>query len=294
MLELETRLLQDELADVVGFELLQVGRWGDSAALCSGARTQHRTLIAPDASGPGSIRAHFDALPIATNSVEAVLLPHTLEHADHPHQVLREVERVLVGEGNVIICAFSPWGPWGARHFVARHNFPPHAARMLSERRSRDWLTLLGFEIVAARRYLFAPPWTQQMVGLRHDSWLERRGPMLRTAARRRVPAQGAEARARRDAGPAGVDRASRHGGWRAGADDETGRVTAAAERAHGIQPGDVIVYTDGACKGNPGPGGWGALLICGRSPQGALRRRVADRRTIAWSSSRPSRRSRR
>jgi len=27
---------------------------------------------------------------------------------------------------------------------------------------------------------------------------------------------------------------------------------------------GRVVVYTDGACKGNPGPGGWGALLICG------------------------------
>ena len=25
-----------------------------------------------------------------------------------------------------------------------------------------------------------------------------------------------------------------------------------------------VVVYTDGACKGNPGPGGWGALLIAG------------------------------
>lgn len=24
-----------------------------------------------------------------------------------------------------------------------------------------------------------------------------------------------------------------------------------------------VEIYTDGACKGNPGPGGWGALLIC-------------------------------
>jgi ribonuclease HI len=23
-----------------------------------------------------------------------------------------------------------------------------------------------------------------------------------------------------------------------------------------------VVVYTDGACKGNPGPGGWGALLL--------------------------------
>ena len=24
----------------------------------------------------------------------------------------------------------------------------------------------------------------------------------------------------------------------------------------------DVIIYTDGACSGNPGPGGWGAILI--------------------------------
>ena len=27
-----------------------------------------------------------------------------------------------------------------------------------------------------------------------------------------------------------------------------------------------VQIYTDGACKGNPGPGGWGALLLCGPS----------------------------
>ena len=25
-----------------------------------------------------------------------------------------------------------------------------------------------------------------------------------------------------------------------------------------------VIIYTDGACKGNPGPGGWGAVLLSG------------------------------
>ena len=26
-----------------------------------------------------------------------------------------------------------------------------------------------------------------------------------------------------------------------------------------------VVIYTDGACSGNPGPGGWGAILISGR-----------------------------
>ncbi|MFX8437309.1 RNase H family protein, partial [Acinetobacter baumannii] len=25
-----------------------------------------------------------------------------------------------------------------------------------------------------------------------------------------------------------------------------------------------IDIYTDGACKGNPGPGGWGALLVAG------------------------------
>lgn len=28
----------------------------------------------------------------------------------------------------------------------------------------------------------------------------------------------------------------------------------------------DVIIYSDGACKGNPGPGGWGAVLVAGTS----------------------------
>jgi len=176
---LEAQLLQDELADVFGFEMLQIGRWGDTGRLCAGARTQHRRWIAPDAVGAGAIRADYDALPIATNSVEAVLLPHTLEHTARPHELLREVERVLVGEGNVLICAFNPWGPWGVRHFFARRQFPPHAARLMSERRTRDWLSLLGFEIVSARRYLFAPPWTQFLLAGRPEQWLEHRGPSI-------------------------------------------------------------------------------------------------------------------
>jgi SAM-dependent methyltransferase len=179
VLALETRILQDELADIFGFELLQIGRWGDATRLCEAARTQHRRWIAPDAEGPGAIRADYDALPIATNSVEAVLLPHTLEHATRPHELLREVDRVLVGEGNVVICAFSPWGPWGMRHFFATGRFPPHAARLMSERRTRDWLSLLGFEIVSSRRYLFSPPWTQHLLEGRPERWLEHRGPSI-------------------------------------------------------------------------------------------------------------------
>ncbi|HCP15539.1 MAG TPA: ribonuclease HI, partial [Peptococcaceae bacterium] len=33
----------------------------------------------------------------------------------------------------------------------------------------------------------------------------------------------------------------------------------------------EILIYTDGACSGNPGPGGWGALLIYGEQ-QKAMR----------------------
>lgn len=176
LLELEQRVLADALADVFGFEMLQLGHWGSGTDLCGGARTQHHCVLAPDATGPGAIRAEFSALPIATASVEAVLLPHTLEHAAHPHGLLREAERVLTGEGHLLACGFNPYGPWGARHLASRGRFPPPTHRLISEGRLRDWLVLLGFEVVDTRRYLFVPPWKQRL-SARSRAWLESRGP---------------------------------------------------------------------------------------------------------------------
>jgi SAM-dependent methyltransferase len=176
--ELEARVCADALADVFGFQLLQIGGWGGQGELVEQARTQHRCVLAPDATGPGAVRSHFDALPIASASVEAVLLPHTLEHAAHPHGLLREVERVLVGEGTVLICGFNPLGPWGVRHVASGRRFPPTAHRLLSEGRVRDWLGLLGFEVTLARRFLFAPPWTQRL-SERAREFLESRGPVI-------------------------------------------------------------------------------------------------------------------
>jgi SAM-dependent methyltransferase len=174
----EAALLQDALADVFGFEMLQIGSWGAAGRLVAGARTQHRCWIAPDASGPAAIRAELHHLPIASASVEAVLLPHTLEYAANPHELLREVERVMVGEGNLLLCGFNPRGPWGLRHLATRGRFPPTASRLMSESRVRDWLRLLGFEIVGAQRYLFASQWAH-LLPQRGREWLEWQGPVI-------------------------------------------------------------------------------------------------------------------
>jgi SAM-dependent methyltransferase len=162
---LGARVLREEAAlaplaldDVFGFELLQVGAWGPARHLLDGARTQHTTLLAPEMSTGVTLCAPLDSLPFRSDSIDAIFLPHTLELVEDPYAVLREAERVLTGEGCLMICGFNPFSGWGARRVFARYfgrpAFPPGTQRMLSERRLRDWVALLGFDVDSVYGYL--------------------------------------------------------------------------------------------------------------------------------------------
>jgi SAM-dependent methyltransferase len=162
----EAALAQVALDDVFGFELLQVGTWGPTHHLLDGARTQHTTLLAPRM-GPGvTLCAPMASLPFASDSIDAILLPHTLELVEDPYAVLREAERVLVAEGCLMICGFNPFSGWGARRlfsqYFRRPAFPPQTRRMLSENRLRDWMALLDFEVANVYGYLGTLPVTRR------------------------------------------------------------------------------------------------------------------------------------
>jgi SAM-dependent methyltransferase len=160
---LEKKLAAEALAQVFGWQLVQIGFWGDDDGLIAEARTQRRSVLARhgirERNHTPAIRSRTDALAIASDSVDAVILPHTLEYEPEPHEILREVERILSGEGHLIVFGFRPLSGWGVRHLFARDGYPPGMERLIGERRLRDWLKLLGFEIVDARRYLFTLPW---------------------------------------------------------------------------------------------------------------------------------------
>lgn len=160
---MERKLVAETLTQVFGWQLLQIGAWGDDLTLLAGARTQRKAVVSqqllPGVAGVMSIRSRLDALAVASDSVDAVLLPHTLECASDPHELLREVERILPGDGQLIILGFRPFSSWGIRNLVARAGFPPGTERLIAEHRIRDWLKLLGFEVVDAQRYLFTWPW---------------------------------------------------------------------------------------------------------------------------------------
>ena len=162
LLAAEAELLGEALEDVFGWELLQVGAWGGAREVLAGSRTRRASLIAaPGFAAGADIIARPSQLPVIADCVDAALLPHTLEFAPDPYAILREVDRVLVGEGQLLVLGFSPWSLWGMRARWSRSGFPPGMRRVLSPRLLREWLVLLGFEVVAARRYLYSSPWSR-------------------------------------------------------------------------------------------------------------------------------------
>lgn len=155
----EANLLRGLLDNVFGLELLQLGSWGASRELLAASRTRRQTVIAENSNNEVDIVARLDALPVQTATIDAVLLPHTLEFDNDPQAVVREADRVLTGEGQLIVLGFRPISLWGLRAASAREGFPPGLQRMLGPGRVRDWLNLLGYEVVLQKRYLFSRPW---------------------------------------------------------------------------------------------------------------------------------------
>lgn len=95
------------------------------------------------------VQCAAEYLPFANESIDLLVLPHTLETSSDPHQILREVHRVLVPEGTVIISGFNPWSLWSLPDRVPglEQRLPIQAALHLSPWRVADWLELLSMEI---------------------------------------------------------------------------------------------------------------------------------------------------
>jgi len=127
---------------------------------------------------PISLHCDFEALPFPDASIDLVVLPHALELARDPHQTLREVERVLVPEGRVVIAGFNPASLWGLRQRAGhvrrglgfgrgQNLYLPRSGEFIGYWRLRDWLRLLSFEVEAGRFGCWRPP-------VRSEQWLQR------------------------------------------------------------------------------------------------------------------------
>lgn len=162
LLKTERAELEKILPGLFGYHLVQLGAVRKGTDLLSSSRIWHRVVLEtgtwPEAQPP-SLLSRADALPFASASIDGMVLPHVLEYEANPHQVLREVQRVLVPYGTLVILGFNPWSFWGLwRLLLYRRGRVPWCGRFYSLTRIRDWLALLGFEVVKLRHFLFRPP----------------------------------------------------------------------------------------------------------------------------------------
>lgn len=197
-------------ADIFGFHALQVGlpeictlqanrmpyRWltdkripparetnetGGTAGLTPFSRVSCGAEGEENAGALPVVVSHdFTELPFASQSLDLVVLPHLLEFAAEPHQVLREVERVLIPEGQIIISGFNPASLWGMRQAASRltgATFLPREGEFISLPRLKDWLKLLNMEVGRGQFGCYAPPCATQ-------KWLHRFGFLEPAGAR--------------------------------------------------------------------------------------------------------------
>lgn len=142
----EADLAEGWLAECFGYHAALAGLNADRLQELRGLRIPHHFSLGPRG---GDVLAQLDALPLAAESVDLVMLHHVLEYALDPHQVLREVDRVLVTEGHVLLASFNPIGPWGLRGWFNPSRKAPWYGHRLGRGRLHDWLGLLGYDIRA-------------------------------------------------------------------------------------------------------------------------------------------------
>jgi len=175
VLDWELAQFDSAVDDVFGFRAVQVGL--PEFDFLRQNRIPYRFSLALEAGA--ALAADPLQLPLASQSVDLLALPHVLEGHHNPHEVLREAERVLMPEGRLVISGFNTGSLWRARQlFTSRKNAePPWDARFLSLLRLRDWLRVLGFELDGGRFGCYAPPFRSRV-------WLDRFAFMEKAGAR--------------------------------------------------------------------------------------------------------------
>ena len=160
---MENNQLKDILPRLFGYHILQFGYCSGLNYLTSSRISNKTILFLEDTeiqkSVKTGVRTTAEELPIALESVDVVLLPHTLEYSNDTHRLLREMERILICEGYAVIIGINPFSLWGLYHlFFCWWNKMPWGGRLISVSRMKDWLSLLDFEIEKVKYFFFSPP----------------------------------------------------------------------------------------------------------------------------------------
>lgn len=178
-------IVQQQLATLCrqwfGYHLLKLGRLSAELSLTDCA-IKHQVGVTQTPSPYTHLLANAKALPFASRSIDACVLCFELDYSYDPHQVLREVNRVIMPDGHVVVVGFNPISLAGlVRWLPFRRDSLLHDARFFTSMRIKDWMHLLGFEILEERRLVHSELLFNRPLNLqgRWQQWLARHCAML-------------------------------------------------------------------------------------------------------------------
>ncbi len=154
-------LMQVKLSKIFGYYAIEMGVHTSVFSLLEPSRIKNNIKIFSEVRAAkrsqDSIVAEPEFLPIVFDNIDLVIASHVFESSQYPHQVLREIDRVLVPEGHCLLIGFNPYSRLNLfrRLRLSKTNFKEQTFR--SAGKMRDWLKVLGFEIISTHTYGYRP-----------------------------------------------------------------------------------------------------------------------------------------
>ncbi len=155
--ELEAGYLQKSITVSCQQIILQIGGLGWESEFIDCSLYKNYTIL--DAKSLGcdqtrKIQAKAYNLPLQSDSIDMIIIPHLLEFDTHRFQTMREVERVLKPEGLLIILNFNPWSIWVRYQYLWDKKMADSwRGHFISRFRILDWLKLLNFEVAVSSEF---------------------------------------------------------------------------------------------------------------------------------------------
>ncbi len=159
----ETAMLEQLLPTFFGYHLAQFSV--QDQPMFDSSQVQHKFVVGLESGSGGVCSADSELvsnpveLPFANDSIDVVLLHHLLDFVSQPKEVLREISRVTLPMGHIVIMGFNPFSSWGIWKTVAGiKGNPPWNGDFIRPGRLMDWLNLLDFKIDRAQYAIYRPP----------------------------------------------------------------------------------------------------------------------------------------
>lgn len=148
MIQIEQNALEHLLERMFGYYLLQMGG-PQQIDYLAGSPIKNKIYYAPTLDCSKDfvcISGDYHSLPFIPSSVDVIVIPHTLEAASQPQQVLQEAYHALIPEGHLLIIGFNPISLHGLVHW-----FKKTEHKFISISKLNSWLLQIGFVINEAK-----------------------------------------------------------------------------------------------------------------------------------------------